>query len=197
MGPLQHCSRLCVCMCVCSPAPTLPMGQAHTTRMSPPSPTVAMETHLEQAPPERCIFLLLPSTALFFATLLLSPNASVALPLSIPSSRTPSLSLQSSFLSLFLSLHLFLLLPLPYCPSHQLPGLVYGLYYARDDTLTFCCSFTCTRTNSHSLGMEGVDRSREVQEWGVGTQGTPSSLYGDEERKSGCDVEACVGQTPK
>lgn len=86
MGPLQHCSRLCVstsvCACVYSPAPTLPMGQAHTPRIAPPCPWLPWKHTLSEPPRE--VHTPPPPPSVHCS--LLSPDASVALSPSVPSS---------------------------------------------------------------------------------------------------------------
>lgn len=147
MGPLQHCSRLCVstsvCACVYSPAPTLPMGQAHTPRIAPPLPLVAMETHLERAP-QRGAY---SSSSSSFRPLLSSFSRRLCC--SIPVRPVISPFLSTAFLP-------FISLPLSCCPPHQSPGLVYGLYTTRDQTHTHNLLLSHTHPHSYSLGMGGL-----------------------------------------
>lgn len=140
MGPLQHCSRLCVstsvCACVYSPAPTLPMGQAHTPRIAPPLPLVAMETHLERAP-QRGAY----SSSSSFRPLLSSFSRRLCCSIPVRPVISPFLSTQPSFT--------FLLLPFISLPPHQSPGLVYGLYTTRDQTHTHILLLSHTHIHIH------------------------------------------------
>lgn len=161
LGPLQHCSRLCVSMSVraYSPAPTLPMGQAHTPRISapppsPPLPLVAMETHLEQAPQRGAYSSSFrPLLSSFCCTLSFSRRLCCSLPVHpiIPSSLSPiplhGASLPSSSLS-------FAVPSLAVSPISRLAWFTAST--PRGTEHTHFTALSHTRARSYSWGWSGL-----------------------------------------